>query len=104
MHLSNGLIMKFSVNPIQGHVKLIYMMGPLVGVTIGGQRRPQGPVPTILPWIEMKDHQAHIVDGSFHWLCPSRVYILCLPLESTIVDEHSRGSRLGVGYGGLHQR
>ena len=46
---------------------------------------PQGHVLTILPRIEMKDHEAHIVDGSLHQLCSSRMCIY-LPTGSTIMD------------------
>ena len=67
-------------------INLTWYLGLWSGPPVGRQKMPQGHVLTIIPRIEMKDHEAHIVDGSFHRLCSSRVCILYLPTGSTIMD------------------
>lgn len=37
------------------------------------KKGPQDQDLIVLPRIKMKNHQAHTVDGSFHWICPSRI-------------------------------
>ena len=56
------------------------------GPPVGRQNMPQGHVLTSLSRIEVKDHEAHVADGSLHQLCSSRVCILYLPTGSTIMD------------------